>query len=170
MLYLQAAHIERFNQQHSSTVLWIIKASHASFVFGEPKLWGEFNGAEEFGHHFWAIRCERVEWNVGKRCKRHETPMSHYWSLAYECMYSVLLILLPHKLKFRTIFFNRMDCLWIFQYEYFFENAEVPIVSQIEQTAGAVPKSHTDLLLDNVAKIECKCMHVYQMHMLSILN
>lgn len=53
------------------------------------------------------------------------------------------------------------DFNWIFfyfvQYEYFFENGEPPkVCEQVEVTTGAVPKAQTDLLLDNVAKIECK--------------
>lgn len=44
-----------------------------------------------------------------------------------------------------------------FQYEYFFENGEVPAVrEQAEQTCEAVPRTQTNLLLDNVSKIECK--------------
>lgn len=44
-----------------------------------------------------------------------------------------------------------------FQYEYFFENAELPTVrEQLEQPIESVPRTQTSLLLDNVAKIECE--------------
>lgn len=49
----------------------------------------------------------------------------------------------------------------IFQYEYFFENGPLPIVYEhTEQALTTTPRSQTNLLLDNVSKIERKCRRI----------
>lgn len=56
-----------------------------------------------------------------------------------------------------TILINEMLFFFFLQYEYFFENGEVPkVCEKLEPTPETEPKSQTNLLLDNVAKIECK--------------
>lgn len=152
-LVWQINRTERTGRQHFDSVLWITQAFDASSVLGEPKLSNQFNGAEKSGDYFWAIGCAQWQWNTRSGSQRHEASVSHRWSTRFTCksIYSKILWIFRNLKWFWTYF-----CL-LFQYEYFFENAETPkVCEQPEPAQESTPKSQTNLLLDNVAKIECK--------------
>lgn len=88
---------------------------------------------------------ETVVKDMKHQCRIVEALVSHV---------SILIRNSIHEGVFRLI---HGFSLYYFQYEYFFENAEMPKVNeQTEIAPESTPRSQTNLLLDNVSKIECK--------------
>lgn len=111
----------------------------------------EFDGTEKFGHHFRAVRGAYVKRNARNGRQGHEASMPHCRSarVTRTCFLSIF--------GANLIFFS--VC---FQYEFFFENATLPLMADAPEYASvSPPELQTNLLLDNLSKLERECFSIH---------
>lgn len=145
----EAGRTEGTDREFTVAIVCDTQAFDVPLELDQSELRHKSDGTEKFGNHFWAVRGSDIERNSRNGRQGHEASVPHRRSSSVECKFEIAAYRLPMapNLESRS-----------FQYEYFFDNGPLPLVYEHTEPASAsTPRSQTNLLLDNVAKIERTC-------------